>query len=255
MNGLNRIDWIQKIHPNFKEEKWFYDNVIRPNEIEHFEFYEESSTYKDYINPNKIIGISYADAYNYDSDITWIELLNKLRRLDWVISNLKTYEDIINHIHYNKSEKYVSKYGDFYITTSGQHRLCLSKFLNLEKVEVNINEYKLNVDRLKFYSVLKDNIKLFAYLGFPFKTEKELMDYTKNNNYLYLSFEHSNLKIHSQILDFFIEYYKNLNPNFLSKKYAKLKKFLNPADGLIDINSVDKLKKYEYLFFNRTIKK
>ncbi len=52
MNGLNRIDWIQKIHPNFKEEKWFNDNVIRPNEIEHFEFYEESSTYKDYINPN-----------------------------------------------------------------------------------------------------------------------------------------------------------------------------------------------------------
>ena len=248
----NRIDWIKKIHPNFKEEKWFHDKVISPNEIELFEFYEEDCSYEDYINPNKIIGISYAFEYNSFSDITWIELLNSLKRLDRVIDNFKTYDDVKNHIHYNKEYKYVSKYGDYFITTAGQHRLCLSKFLNLEKVKTKIVEHKLNNSRLKFYNILKENIEFFKSLGFYYETDKELIEYTKNNNYLFIYFDNFKLRINSKILEYFIEYYKNLKSNFFNTKYAKFKRTLE-LNNWINVDSIDELKKYKHIILKEKL--
>ncbi|MBT0550787.1 replication initiation protein [Riemerella anatipestifer] len=245
MEGLNRLDWVKKIYPDFKEAKWMNDNVIRPEEIENYDFYEESNTYEDYIDPSKIIGISYADDYNYYHDITWLQLLNELKKLHLVIGNFKTYDEVIKHIYYSKGDKCVYKYGEYYITTSGQHRLCLAKFLNLEKVKVFITEYKINESRFNYYKLLQENIELLKSLGFYYKTDKELLKQT-TIKYLFLKFGKFELVINSDIMPFFIEFYKNLKPNFLYTQYAKLKRNFT-SNQPIYIDTIEELKKYKHI--------
>ncbi|MHA3045867.1 hypothetical protein AWR41_02265 [Riemerella anatipestifer] len=246
MEGLNRLDWVKKIYPDFKEAKWMNDNVIRPEKIENYDFYEESNTYEDYIDPSKIIGISYAYAYNCFNNITWLQLLNSLKRLNWVIKNFKTYNEVTKHIYYNEEDKCVSKYGEYYITTSGQHRLCLAKFLNLEKVKVSITEYKINESRFNYYKLLQENIEFLKSVGFYYKTDRELVEYTKNAKYLHLNFGGFKLGISSSIVPFFIEFYKNLKPNFLYTQYAKLKRNFT-SNQPIYIDTIEELKKYKHI--------
>lgn len=232
------------------------DKVIRPDEIPNHDFYEEVNTYEDYINPSKIIGIKYAFAYNFFTDITWFQLLTKLKRLDRVMKNFKTYEELISHINHNEDEKSVSKYGDYYITTSGQHRLCLAKFLNLEKVKVSIKEYRFNENRFNYYNLLKDNLQFLNSLGFRYESNEELIQYTKNMKYLFLKVGEFELNINSEVLSFFIKYYKNLKSNFFYMQYAKLKRRLEPKNMIcIGIDTVEDLKKYKYTLLKIKLKK
>src|SRR5690606_29129091 len=111
-------------------------------------YYEVGREIKS-ISPKIICGIEYGDGYNDRKDINWLELFISLKRLNRVVRNFRTYEEIIKHIHYpHKDEKQVSQFGNHYFTSSGQHRLCLAKLLDVESVEVKIIKYKLDEERL-----------------------------------------------------------------------------------------------------------
>ena len=87
-----RISWLKRIYPEFKEEKCFEENVFRPYDLIYFDFFERDNTfgYTEKINPKDIIGIEYAFDYNFSEKINWYELLCRLRRLKHVINNFKT---------------------------------------------------------------------------------------------------------------------------------------------------------------------
>ena len=84
-----RISWLKRIYPEFKEEKCFEENVFRPYDLIYFDFFERDNTsgYTEKINPKDIIGIEYAFDYNFSEKINWYELLCRLRRLKHVINN------------------------------------------------------------------------------------------------------------------------------------------------------------------------
>lgn len=139
-----REDWIKTFQPNFDNQKWHDDDVPRPDQMKYHKFFKLHKIYSDFINPAKIVGIEYGYKYNFYNRISWRELLQRLERLDEVIKNKKTRQEIIDHIHSDKDKKVVQKYGDNYFTISGQHRLCLAKYLEIPKVKVKIHEYSLN---------------------------------------------------------------------------------------------------------------
>jgi len=151
--NMTNFEWLNTISP-IKDKNWHNENVIRVNQIENIDFYENrKNSYKAYINPNDIKGIQYLDNYNHTDDITWKQLLNCLKRFDEVREKSTNYDLIFNHIHneYNQP-KTVCKYGNTLITSSGQHRLALAKFLNLQSVAVTIIEYEFNDSKYRRYS-------------------------------------------------------------------------------------------------------
>lgn len=141
--SLERLKWLKLIEPNFKLKEWHYNNVERPEDIKNFNLYRNPKRYTSSICPQDIIGIDYGFGYNWSKKINWLELFYNLKRLEWVIDNFKNKEDLLNHIHHNKSVKFVEKYGDKYITKSGQHRLCLAKLLEIPKIEVEVDELQI----------------------------------------------------------------------------------------------------------------
>lgn len=162
---LSRIDWIKEIYPDFVESEWMHEAVISQADIKLFFLYEtDRFEYEDYINPRDIIGIFYAFAYNWFSDISWTELLNSLKRFDWIRDNFSSYQEVEHHIHNNKETKLVEKYGDQLITIRGQHRLCLAKFFRIEKVKVHIIEFKINEKKLQCFRTLQRHRDLFKKL-------------------------------------------------------------------------------------------
>lgn len=148
-----RLDWLKSIFPEFKDEPWHKNPVYHPEiDFIYGKYFKETGK-KELIeiNPSHIIGISYGFEYNgkpfrepRQEMINWIDLFYSLKRLDRVIDNFKSKEDLINHIHHNKDEKHVDMYGSHYITTSGQHRLCLAKLLGVKKVKVSVQKHRLN---------------------------------------------------------------------------------------------------------------
>ncbi|MDP8176602.1 hypothetical protein QJU83_03500 [Pasteurella skyensis] len=246
---MKRIDWIKKIYPDFKEKKWIYDNVISPKDIELKDFYIQSSSYEDFINPKQIVGISYAYQYNDFNKINWLDLLNQLKRLDWVINTFKTHQDIEYHIHNNPEPKCVAKYGEKYITCQGQHRLCLSKFLNITKVKVNIIEYKLDKKQLKFFNLLQKNKTLLNTFGLNIESHQTLLKYSREQ-YLFLYIQNFILKVNIEILEDFVEFYTSIKINFFNKQYALLKTFME-FNYWIEINTINDLIAYKHLFVIR----
>lgn len=209
-NGY-RLEWLKKIYPEFRENDWNYDNVIRIGQILNYSFYKGTIFYKANINPKQIIGINYAWEYNCMRDITWLELLCSLKRFDHIIDSNQTKEQVINHIHYeHREEKYVSKFGDQYITTGGQHRLCLAKFLDIELVEVNITEYIFDQDRFDKYQLLKQNYEWLQELELTKKySEDELFKYSALD-YFRIDISYESIYIKQNLLKDFIQYYENL---------------------------------------------
>lgn len=149
-NYKDREQWIESFNCNFKNQTWHNDKVYHPSEIIYSPFFEIAKQYTDFIDPKNICGIEYAWQYNCPSfksenyEYYWLNLLHDLKRLDRVIDNFTTKETLLQHIHNNIDEKVVKKYGNHLFTISGQHRLCISKFIEIEAVEVFIIEYKLN---------------------------------------------------------------------------------------------------------------
>lgn len=177
--NMSNFDWLNTIYP-IEYENWHNDNVIRVNQIENYEFYDKriKNTYKGYINPSDIKGIQYLDSYNHRDDITWKQLLNKLKRFDDIREKSGSYDLLLDHVHSEyRDPKIISKYGNTLITTSGQHRLALAKFLNISSVEVTINEYDIDAkkySRFKDFCYKLDKLRDYRLANYEFKDYREI---------------------------------------------------------------------------------
>lgn len=142
MESLTNFAWLQEIcQGKVASQIWHNNRVLRLNEIvQSHTFRTEFSV--GCINPDQIIGIDYGFGYNFSSDISWIELLNSLHRFHKIRRNLYSYNALIEHIHSQTlgDEKCVYQIEDKYVTFSGQHRMCLAMFLEVECVKVNIHK-------------------------------------------------------------------------------------------------------------------
>jgi len=80
---MTNFEWLTSITP-MPAEDWHSDPVIRISDIPNHQFYKKDEKYyRAVIDPQHIKGISYGYAYNCFSDITWLELLNSLKRFSW----------------------------------------------------------------------------------------------------------------------------------------------------------------------------
>ncbi len=251
-SAKQRLDWLKSIFPEFKEEPWHAEPVYHP-EIDFFYdnfFEEESKSELIEIDPSKIISIKYSYGYNgnpyrepREDMINWMDLFYSLRRLDDVIDNFKSKEDLIVHIHRNLDKKRVRKYGDHYVTTSGQHRLCLAKLLGLKRVKVSVTKYNLN--KLFFTRERRTENNYNFYLAQNFVKDKYNMNDREctNNDYIILKLAGKSVFVNKKLQANFIEYYNNFkNHQILNFLYPESEK-TNP----IRIEKLDDLKKIRRL--------
>ncbi|CAM3762058.1 hypothetical protein [Sphingobacterium prati] len=150
MEDYEKIEWLKTIYSDFTAKNWHNWNVDHPDrDVHNRNCYEEVKRTIKSISPKQINGIYYADRYNDRKLIDWIKLFTSLKNLHNIIRNFKTSDEVVKHIHFPYGdEKQVLQFENKYFTSSGQHRLCLAKFLDIESVEVKVIEYKLNHDKL-----------------------------------------------------------------------------------------------------------
>ncbi len=230
-NETQRLDWLKSIFPEFKKEPWHTLPVYHPEIDFLYEkfFEEESKSELIEIDPSKIIGIKYSYGYNgnpyrkpREYMINWMDLFYLLRRLDRVIDNFKSKDDLIAHIHRNIDKKRVRKYGNHYITTSGQHRLCLAKLLGLKKVKVSVTKYNLNKSFFARERRTENNYNFYFTQNFV----KDMYDINDrecaNNDYIILKLAGESIFMHKKMQTNFIDYYNNFKNyqvfNFLYSK-------------------------------------
>ncbi len=210
-------------------------------------FFEEDKRYDSEISPKQIIGIEYAFNYNFNSNITWLELIFSLKRLDWVIYKFKNVEELLNHIHYNDEAKLVFKFGNQLFTRSGQHRLCLAKFLQINSIKVSILEYKLNKPKLVRSLKLAKYQELF----------KNINVHTTGNNLenIHFNISDKSVKMKFEVFEHFIKYYQA----YKVYQYFQLfiAKILSPENKEynIEIESKLDLKKLNYLIIKSKLSK
>ena len=171
---MTNLEWLNSFH--FIEDRmWQHERVIRLHEVDNFDFYDSCNTYAGLIDTHQIKGIEYAYAYNFYDNINWLELLERLKNFEYIRNGvgihppLNSYESLVKHIKSPRSEKgtkSVSKFGNSYITTEGQHRMALAKFLELSEVEVTIMNYTFNIERYKRYSIRIECVKRLLETGF-----------------------------------------------------------------------------------------
>ncbi|MCD4665860.1 MAG: hypothetical protein K8R68_11375 [Bacteroidales bacterium] len=147
----SNYQWLKDV-AGIESKSWHNDHVMHVGEIENSEYYIWGKRYNMVIDPKLIKGIIYSYGYNDNRTITWIKLLESLKRFDYVRKNFTTKSLLIDHVHndYNQP-KSLRKYGDIYFTTSGQHRMALAKFLEVPEVKVEIIEYKYDPDSYRAY--------------------------------------------------------------------------------------------------------
>lgn len=135
------FEWLSE-RSNMQPQAWHQDKVLKISELEKSNFYKRGTKCFDaYINPEHIVGIDYAYSYNCFHEITWLDLINNLKRFYQIRKNMSTHDELLEHAHNDYNEtKTVEKYGNKYITIAGQHRLALCKFLGVKSVKVNVIE-------------------------------------------------------------------------------------------------------------------
>jgi hypothetical protein len=245
---MTNLAWLQSITP-VSNEQWHDELVIRVSNIEHHQFYSKvEKQYRAVINPADIKGISYAYSYNCFNDITWLELLNSLKRFDYIQRKFSSAEEIIEHVHNDYNEtKTLFKFGEILITACGQHRMALAKFLKLPAVEVHIVEYPLDFDALQRYLLRKQNIEFL-------KTSKLVSDsyeVTRQNfddRFISIRILGEYFSLDTECMDDLITHYSTLKkPNFLQELGFKLKSRLFIPRAHNEINSKYHLSSYSYL--------
>lgn len=189
--GISRLKEITKTE---KLKGWHFEKVFSESEIENFSFYSRSpkSYLTNEINPTVILGTTHV-SYN---NMTWIEMLGSLQRY-WTQEPEKTIYNIHDETIIEK--KSVAKYGDIYlISAGGNHRICLAKFLGLEKIKVEISEYEFDHESFRIYSQ-------FQTLGFKTKyyISQDGTQWEVITNYLRLQI------FGSSLAEKFIGYYQN----------------------------------------------
>lgn len=225
----DRLRWIKSLVQNHKMEEWFNKPVYHPSDIKYSDFFEESNRHTSLIDPSRIVGVEYGFGYNCPSynrkTYSWINHLENLKRLDWVIDNKGSKEELVEHIHLNNDPKSVWKYGNHYFVTSGQHRLCLAKFLGLKGVEVSVREFKLNkrtfVREKHFESHKSDLIKYkFVSPNFQNNNAYDKLFITVNGTEYYLS---------KTLITELLSRYENLQTNTTKALIFFIRRFLLPV--------------------------
>ncbi|WP_289200833.1 hypothetical protein [Phocaeicola sartorii] len=140
---------LRSIAPNIVNEDtdWYSDKVIwYGGELEK-EFWHVNTVTK-LINPNKIIGSTHL--LSCSNQISWLNYLESLPRMN---SFLKMdLNQLINFITCGKeNHKTCIEINNKYFITSGNHRLTLAKFLNIESVNMEVLIYKHKNEKKLFY--------------------------------------------------------------------------------------------------------
>ncbi|MBV7441574.1 hypothetical protein KRX57_09075 [Weeksellaceae bacterium TAE3-ERU29] len=227
-NFQERENWIKLFQPNYKNQKWHKEKVYHPNDIKHLKYFKLYKIYDDYINPKNIIGIKYGYGYNENKEIDWLYMLQNLRRLHRVIDNFKDKKSLIEHIHRNKDEKSVLKYGNYYFTTSGQHRLCIAKYLELEKVKVSVTEYRLDKELfIREKKVSKIYHKLFEYGLVGLREYEEEI----KCNFLTLKLKDKYFSICKELVNPLLDKYENINSGIYKAIPNIIKSFFYPLEN------------------------
>jgi hypothetical protein len=205
--GFSRL---KEINPNFEMKDWYMEKVKTLDEIDNYNFYKD--TYRIYdaiISPLQIIGTDHA---SYNSG-TWIEMLGNLKRNHNLKSYYSIYEFIFNEEYESKENKSVIKFGDQYIIGLGNHRLCFSKFLDLDQIPVTVTEYAFDYDSFNIYTRLKD----FGIYHSRFMVDGTEYGWEMNVNGKKVIIRDSSLA------DRFINYFENVRPDQTLKTRLKLK--------------------------------
>lgn len=237
----NNLQWLNERYP-IKPKKWHTEQVLRIHEVEHFRFYSHNPTksYKDVIDPMDIKGIQYAYAYNDGCNITWVDLLNSLKRFKDIRQSNMYHRELVEHAQNDYNEpRTVSKYGSLYFTTTGQHRMVLCKFLDLKEVEVNINEYTFNNDKFNTYKIRKRFIEQLMERNLITEelSDSNLLTYKKG---VRLNIHSVFMMIEDKVFDRFINLYDNLSTNkilmaFESLIYGRPSTFNNEISNYSDL--------------------
>ena len=204
------LEWLNSIAP-IKDQLWQHEKVIGVTEIDNIQFYQrDCRCYRAVINPQDIKGIDYAYEYNFYEEITWLQLLNSLKRFNWIKNNKNTYETLVEHIQNDYQEaKLVEKYSDVYITGKGQHRLALAKFLGLTEIEVNVQEYPFNQAEYQRYLNRKFFLSNMLQEGL---IDDHAYQWNLNNDCpaIFIEIDGKSIGIDQEVMLPFYESYKNL---------------------------------------------
>lgn len=236
---VSNFDWLCSI-AKIKDEPWHNDLVIRISDIENIRFYrQKSKNYQAHIDPNQIKGIQYLDNYNHNHDITWKGLLNNLKRFDKIRRNKKTYDKVLDHALYcNTEPRSLHKYGDIYITTGGQHRMALCKFLKVPSVEVSVQEYLFDHDLYNSYLARKSFLdRLINENLINAKSYERALNDDSNHTSILIRGKYIWIKPHC--FNSFINFYRDLKTNRFTVSISLLNQrlFGEPSTHNNDIES------------------
>ncbi len=247
---IDRIEWIKHIYPSFEFNDWNNDVIYFPHDLKYKDFFYLDRIYKGEIDPSQIIGIDY---FEYESCSNWTDLLYSLKRLNEVIKKQKTLEAVISHIKTDQDEKCVYKYGNHFFTFSGQHRLCLAKFIDMKSVSVQIHEYKLDKEKVVKYRELRDFCKELERIGVSSGyTYDNILSWTQHDSF-YFFINNFNIGMKQNLLKKFIHYNKLNQLGWIEQIKCFLWKssFSKELGYNIEIKTIADFSKLHYLLRTR----
>lgn len=250
-----RKSWLKSFQPNYENQKWHNNKVYHPTDLIHFDFFKLYKIYNAKIDTKDIIGIEYGFEYNCPTygkrNIDWNYMLESLKRLDRVVNNFKTKKKLISHIHKNNDTKTVLKYGNNYFITSGQHRLCLAKYLEINEVKVSVHEYKLDKNSFIHEKFIKKEYS--KLLNYKLVDDKYVQDL--KNDFISLKLEEGSISIHKKLVKQFLDRYKILK----KKKYLAipniLKSYFKSINNCKSYRNPNELFTLDYRILKHIIKK
>lgn len=128
---------------------WYFEKVLRPQDLENFQFYFYSGSVQDDIFVKDIVGTVHENYYHK----AWLEMLSSLKRH----KDDFNVERIIQTIQREHDGKSVAEYEGKYYILEGNHRLCQAKFLELEEVHCSVSKYQFNHADFDLYQMLLNN--------------------------------------------------------------------------------------------------
>jgi hypothetical protein len=224
---MDNFNWLKNV-ANINYNDWHNENVIRYLDIPNYKFYDTEKRYTAFIKPTDIKGIDYAFRYNYYDDITWLQLLNQLKNFEKVRNQNSSRDELIDHAHNDYNEqKTVCKYGDILITTTGQHRLALAKFLEIASIKVFVVEHVFNQERYSKFIKKQFYVERFKSLGLIEDTYS--VDYDNCiNDWITIRIYGNFCTIYEQAFDVFFEYYNKIKiKGLIGKLLMKKEELLN----------------------------
>ncbi len=100
---MDNFKWLDLVC-DVQHADWHNDIVIRSDQLEKYRYFNGRKYYRGYIDPESIVGIDYAWAYNAIQKITWAGLLNRLKRFDTIKRGFNSRQRIIEHALNDYSE-------------------------------------------------------------------------------------------------------------------------------------------------------